>query len=314
MQAGFYSLGGNFMGISNFDPIKNEFDVIEPTIELYSSPVGKENLTQITSSESVDLNPSNYWKAISANQLLYKYEAATETKTENFYYILSNVGDLRSIPYLTSIEGEEEGELIDLYSKLFSSQVNIYRRSVGYLRWAEALNALAKQRYDAAPDSEEARQLATNAFYLLKDASEVFFPQGSAIREKFFERFEKEIRGEFIGVHARGCPDVAYDTLVYVLDLAKRTGANSSDFTFNDTISYIDDLIIDELALESTMEGNRFGDLVRFAKRRETWGDGDYRNFLAARVASRTGEVDQETLSLYFKLYNSEEYWYLPFK
>ena len=315
MQSGYYSLGGNFMGIINFDPIKKEFDVIEPAFDLYSAPVGKENLAQITSSESVDLSPSNYWKTISANQLLYKYEPATETKTENFYYILeSNVGDLRSVPYLTTLEGEEEGELIDLYSKLFSSQVNIYRRSVGYLRWAEALNALAKQRYDAAPDSEEARQLATNAFYLLKDASEVFFPKGSAIREKFFERFEKEIRGEFIGVHARGCPDVAYDTLVYVLDLATRTGANPSDFTFNDTIAYIDNLIIDELALESTMEGNRFGDLIRFAKRREAWGDSDYRNFLAARVASRSGEVNSETDALYFKLYDSEEYWYLPFK
>ena len=96
--------------------------------------------------------------------------------------------------------------------------------------------------------------------------------------------------------------------------ISEKLYGDSVALTFNDTIEYIDNLIIDELALESTLEGNRFGDLVRFAKRRQAWGDGDYRNFLAARVASRTGEVDQEALSLYLKLYNSEEYWYLPFK
>ena len=325
MQFGYYSLGGDLMKIEKYEPTKNEFEVVE-VAGLYSAAVGKENLAKIDASEvmslftpsadNTHLSPSNSWKALSGSQQLYKYEEETETKLANFYYITSNVGDLRSDPYFASAEGEEEGELIDVYSKLMSSKINIYRRSIGYLRWAEALNSLAKQRYDAAPDSEEARQLATNAFYLLKDASEVFFPQGSAIREKFFERFEKDIRKEFIGVHARGCPDVAYDTVHYVLDLATKYGTTPSDYTFNDTISYIDNLIIDELALESTLEGNRFGDLIRFAKRREAWGDSEYRSFLANRVANRGGDENPEGESeaLREKLSASEELWYLPFK
>jgi hypothetical protein len=183
------------------------------------------------------------------------------------------------------------------------------------LRWAEALNSLAKQRYDVAPDSKEARQFAEDAFHLLKDASLVFFPKGSEVRNRF-NRFEKEIQAEFTGVHARGCPDVALDTTVFILDLAKKYKSEPSNFTFNDTIEYIDNLIIDELALESTLEGNRFGDLIRFAKRRQAWGDGNYRDFLAKRVAER-GVNEEETMrdeELYNKLNDSEEYWYLPFK
>ena len=68
----------------------------------------------------------------------------------------------------------------------------------------------------------------------------------------------------------------------------------------------IDILIIDELAMEAALEGNRFGDLIRFAERR---GEPE---FLAKRVASRKGKenLDEE---LYNKLMDKEN-WYLPLK
>ena len=76
--------------------------------------------------------------------------------------------------------------------------------------------------------------------------------------------------------------------------------------TFNDTLRYIDELIIDVLALESTLEGNRFGDLVRFAERYNE------PELLAKRVAARKGEenIDAE---LEAKLMDKSN-WYLPFK
>jgi hypothetical protein len=155
-----------------------------------------------------------------------------------------------------------------------------------------------------------------NSFYLLKDASKVFFPDSSDV-QKQFGRMLEQVQADYVGIHARGARDVAYDTLYYVLKpkvIGEKLYGDSVALTFNDTIEYIDNLIIDELALESTLEGNRFGDLVRFAKRRQVWGDGDYRDFLALRVASRSGEINMETLSLYSKLSCSEEFWYLPFK
>jgi hypothetical protein len=123
------------------------------------------------------------------------------------------------------------------------------------------------------------------------------------------------LQAKYIGVHARGAGDVFYDTTYYVLKpevIRTRLGKGVEEqLTFNDTIEYIDELIIDELALESTLEGNRFGDLIRFARRRGDWGDGNYYDFLANRVANRSGEKND---SLYNKLSGSEENWYLPFK
>ena len=110
-----------------------------------------------------------------------------------------------------------------------------------------------------------------------------------------------------------------YDTTYYVLKptvIANNLGKAVEDIVFNDTIEYIENLIIDELALESSLEGNRFGDLIRFAKRRQEWGYIEYRDFLAKRVAERgiNEEVTTRDEVLYNKLNESEEYWYLPFK
>jgi hypothetical protein len=173
-------------------------------------------------------------------------------------------------------------------------QINIYRRSIVYLRAAEALNALAKEQ---GSDS-----LAVMSFNLLKDAYQVFFPKGHVLKT--------ELQQAFIGVHARGCGDVYLDTAVYVLKpnaIAQRLYNDPEQkVTFNDTLNYIDELIIDELAMEAAVEGNRFGDLIRFAERRNE------PEFLAKRVASRKGK-DQMDDELYNKLMDKAN-WYLPIK
>jgi hypothetical protein len=214
--------------------------------------------------------------------------------------------------YVTSIMSDG-GEEFGRYEKFRGSNINIHRRAVACLRWAESMNALAKQQYEVASDSAqkaEARNNAVNAFYLLKDASKVFFPDSSVVMKKFaYAVNESEWRTPFIGIHGRGCGDVRYDTTYYVLKskaIANRLGMTDEPVTFNDTLRYIDELIIDELALESTLEGNRFGDLVRFAERYNE------PELLAKRVAARKGEenIDAE---LEAKLMDKSN-WYLPFK
>ena len=273
------------------------------------------------------LNPSTYLKELSSKQSYINSSVDDNGKTT--YTVNSLAGDVRYKYYLATPLGSEDPEN-QVYDKIASANtstgiiqhINIYRRAIVYLRAAEALNGMALE--------QDSSRLAVMAFNLMKDAYKVFFPEGHVS--------EKDLREAFIGVHARGCGDVRVDDQYFVLKpraIAKRLGKYTEDdltamtdsvlatqLTLNDTIEYVDELIIDELALESAVEGNRFGDLIRFAKRRQAWAEAGkimpkegktYHDFLAKRVASRKGSeaIDQE---LYDKLYNSEEYWYLPLK
>ena len=87
----------------------------------------------------------------------------------------------------------------------------------------------------------------------------------------------------------------------------------TKEITYEDSLNYIADLVIDELALEFAWEGTRFGDLIRFAK---AMGDNDV---LAKRVAGRAYKNDvtyrngefQMDAELYGKM-TDETNWYLP--
>jgi len=95
-----------------------------------------------------------------------------------------------------------------------------------------------------------------------------------------------------IGVHGRGCGNIE----------------NGDDFkipvlnSLEDSITYVEDAIIRELALETAFEGNRFHDLMRIAKRR---GDNSY---LANKIALK--HTDQEGVRA--KLMD-ESNWYLSY-
>ena len=126
-----------------------------------------------------------------------------------------------------------------------------------------------------------------------------------------------------IGVHQRGCgfviPEEYYygiSSFSYVNMVGKKISEmglevgeeEMENFIYDDDNQAIvedavEDLIIDEMALELAFEGTRFADLYRAAVRR---GDTDY---LAKRVAKRhTGEVDEKLRSRL----NNKTNWFLP--
>ncbi len=102
-----------------------------------------------------------------------------------------------------------------------------------------------------------------------------------------------------IGIHALGSGNAEMDTLRYSLpELSGR----------EDSIRAVEDFLIDEMALETSYDGNRFFDLMRFAFRRDA-------DFLASRVARRDNpEMTDDQLAsspLYVKLKDKSN-WYLP--
>ena len=131
-----------------------------------------------------------------------------------------------------------------------------------------------------------------------------------------------------VGIHQLGCGYIRYDERAqsgkesvynYVDQVAKKIkenhgetvtkeqiyGENDPDGRIREyVIEAVEDLIIDEGALELAFEGSRFSDLARVAIRR---GDP---TFLAKRVAKRGGDMD---MGLYNFLSRSSKNWYLPF-
>ncbi|MDO5490107.1 MAG: RagB/SusD family nutrient uptake outer membrane protein [Bacteroidaceae bacterium] len=117
------------------------------------------------------------------------------------------------------------------------------------------------------------------------------------------------------GVHARGGGRLKYDDrngcYNYVAQVCNKIKENTGlEITKDDIYSgnydaevqdAVEDLIIDECALELAFEGSRFFDLMRVARRRGN-------DYLARRVAKRNGTEDVAMRSF---LQNSKN-WYLP--
>ncbi len=117
------------------------------------------------------------------------------------------------------------------------------------------------------------------------------------------------------GVHYRGCGRLKFDernsSFDYVKKVIEKAALNGVTLTKNDIYSgdydaavqdAVEDLIIDECALEMAFEGNRFFDLMRVARRRGA-------DYLASRVAKRNGTEDA-TMRAFLQ---NEKNWYLPF-
>lgn len=72
-------------------------------------------------------------------------------------------------------------------------------------------------------------------------------------------------------------------------------------------INAIENVIVDELALETAFEGNRFTDLVRIAEHKNASGFGGT-EWLASKIADRDMKVDKNDPSVVYGTRNDEIY------
>lgn len=261
-------------------------------------------------------------------------------------------GDLRlqSILEVKNSVVEENQKAIDLSTsrqtliKINAEKICLYRDDVVYLRLAEALNrcgmpqmafkileeGLCKTVIDSLSEVEKqkARDLQIpevltfneNKFkrYQLRTIEEdTHVEDGITITAKNVT-YQSPSDYNTMGIHSRGCGD-AYTDTTYVIPACA---------TLMDSIRAVEELILNEMALETCFEGYRFGDLMRISMHRAADagydGAGGFADnaFFAKHVAARESATMNdpyagvEGTDLYKKLLGNgtgfNRNWFLP--
>ena len=255
------------------------------------------------------LSPSIGMRRLSSEQI-YCMEYKTDTQTDTIYVPRTGfaenlyVGDLRlSSNYFYSNYGtqnefsEYSSERQNIY-KLIKGQIPTTRAIMVYLRYAEALNR--------AGYPQSAMVILKHGIChenLVNYVDSVELNAAGALIE-----FDKNVflREDALGIHSRGSGD-SHCNEYYVLPMPTDSLATRQD-TIDYQIPLVEDMIIDEMALEGSFEGYRLYDLMRVAMRRANLGEVGAEAYLADPISLRDGEVNEE---LRTKLMNQQN-WYLP--
>ncbi len=208
------------------------------------------------------------------------------------------VGDLRLTSVYTVTNGSSgtndgNSTTSNLYStkrqtigKFSTGHVILYRRGQIYLRFAEALNR--------AGFPESAFTILKYGLYPANVARYVNVGERTAAANLIAFSQYSFSNTNTLGIHARGSGDT-YANKYYKI---------AQELNLNDSINFVEDMICDEMALETSFEGNRFFDLVRMALHRVD------SNWLAEKIAERKGSANVD-VQLKESLKDKTK-WFLP--
>ena len=237
-------------------------------------------------------NDNNYQVSLVPSQQMYDLSAAQKychiNSTGDVVYAPSGLsdnqsGDLRLQSYFTDYSSKGlsmfvNGKKVENYvgnQKHSSQNVHIYRNTMVYMRLAEALNRAGFPRLAFA-------FLKTGVNNDIIDGLLEYYPDDEAFLKQFdfpTNRYILRTKGDntdenTIGIHSHGCGWTEYND--YYVYPERESLAEEEDA--------VEDLIVDEDALEFSFEGTRFYDLMRVALRRND------PSYLANRVYARRGD------------------------
>ncbi len=171
--------------------------------------------------------------------------------------------------------------------KVNPNNVIIYRSSLLYLRYAEAVNRLNKPRLAFA-----VLKYGLNSTNMINEKIVPISEKGTSAPQYMSFSDSRFINN--VGIRMRGLGNMDKDTAFYRIPKLEN---------MHDSVLYVEDLIQQELALETAYEGNRFQDLMRLALRR---GEPAY---LADKIALKHTANKEEFRT---KLTNPEN-WYIKY-
>ncbi len=230
-----------------------------------------------------------FWLDTLNNQHLIKPTSVALNLWDKQIYFLNEAstadGDLRkfgSISYNDetnadissdfSFTGVESDDYLIYKYKIFNQNLIVCRSSTLYLKYAEAVNRLNKPNL---------------AFAVLKyglNSTNIFNSTMIPDKEKsapldVYMNFLDQRFANNVGIRMRGLGNVNQDMNLFVIP-------EQADML--DSVRYVEDLILQESALETAFEGNRFQDLMRITSRRMMDGDrADTEAYLADKVGQK---------------------------
>ena len=254
------------------------------------------------------------------------YYVPRGSNTSNIVVQTFNQGDWRR--YVTMhqvIPTSREDSTYSVMIKYNSANVPLYRTSTIYLRLGEAINrmgypdlafAILKDGINEDLLSYVEQGDSTDvAFgrYIHQESAELLSTTIPFLSEENRAVF-KENNRKNTGIHSRGCyytqgkSPYQYNTIVGK-KLSELTAAYNLDtlYTLQDTINAMEDLLCDEMSLELSFEGNRFGDLTRIARHKNNAGL--YGANFGTEWLARKLDYKNPAVSL-----RDEKNWYLPFR
>ncbi len=294
-----YSTTSNTQEVLSFIPMEERvFDgVVSDLSNIYNSTQENNNYFQIT--------PSQAMYDISAAQI-YCLENKTATTTDTIYvpktglYKEIMAGDLRfySNYNIVSVSGQDKfseyGPDNQTFRKITARYIPTYRRTMVYLRYAEALNRAGypQSAFTILKHGICQENILNNVDSLERTAADELIAFDANV-------FTKETS---IGIHSFGSGD-SQDNAYYTLPMPPTQLATRQD-TINYQIPLVEDYIINEMALEGSFEGYRFNDLMRVALRRNDPA------YLADPISLRRGTKNETLRALLMETKN----WYLPLR
>ena len=266
------------------------------TNEFYGQMSNLKNIFNSTETNyyRYETEPSKAMFSLSAAQNYCLLAKASETQKDTIYApktglpVEKSAGDLRLCQaYDYWHVGQSETSLyspdLQTIQKYMDNFVGLYRIQYVYLMFAEALNR--------AGYPETAFSILK---YGLRDTNNQKYISEEELAACPYSSFNDDVFTSFNtqGIHARGCGDVDCDTTYCI----------PADLSADEVTTFVEDLIVTEMALETAFEGKRFFDLMRVALRRNDPA------YLAEPISRRNGEKDDATYNF---LMNTDN-WYLP--
>jgi hypothetical protein len=224
------------------------------------------------------------------NQTYYLNDGATTTGDLRKYGSIS-YSEATNKEYQTDLtfkQSTTDNWLIYKY-KWYDQNIILYRSSLLYLRYAEAVNRLNKPNL---------------AFAVLKyglkkttfDKKIPFTEQGTPLPT--YMDFTDKRFDYSVGIRMRGLGNLDQDSTYFVIP---------NKPAMADSVLYVEDKLLEELQLETAFDGNRFHDLMRFTLRRMNTGEGTT-SFLADKIAEKHKDNKE---AIRAKLTQSIDNWYI---